>query len=349
MINSRSDYFKVFSGPYFKAVENVLYQLPVFIKHVPVPERFKRVLELKRSYKYYYSTDYTSFEAHFTRKLMAAVECQLYLKCFRKDKNMNCIVNTLTGVNRCRTRTGMKCKIPAKRMSGDMCTSVGNGFTNYMLLSYILHLKGQKKDEFDCLVEGDDCIVGCNTAIDKSDFANLGFTIKIERVDDPCKASFCGIVCTENGVTIRDPARHFMKFGWTNSCVMGGPSVMAQLLKAKCMSTLCECPDCPLIAEAAWYGYNLVGNVSPRWEEAPGHDYYLNYVLRPWEHTTRFRQPNPPMETRILFEEMYGVSVDNQLAIESKIRRGDLTDIATAVRFHPDVTDYYGKYVCEVS
>lgn len=39
MINSRSDAFKAFSGPFFKAIEKVVYEMPEFIKHTPVPDR----------------------------------------------------------------------------------------------------------------------------------------------------------------------------------------------------------------------------------------------------------------------------------------------------------------------
>lgn len=341
MINSRSDYFKVFSGPYFKSIEQQIFAMSTFIKHVPVPERYKKVLALKRGYKYYYSTDYTSFEAHFTETVMQAVECQLYRKCFKHDKNLKTLVGALTGENRCRTRTGLRCKVKARRMSGDMCTSLGNGFTNYMLLTYIMHRKGATENDFECLIEGDDCIVGSNVELTEQDYTDLGFTIKIDRVDDPCKASFCGLICAENGVNIRDPARHFEKFGWTHSCCLAGEKVMHSLLKAKAMSTLCECPDCPVIAQVAWESYKLCKEYDPRWED----DYYINYILRPMDRPEQFREPNPPIETRLLFEEMFGISIQQQLLLEDAARAHDLSKFPSVVTFHPDVLDYALKFV----
>lgn len=78
-INSRSDEFKIYSGPIFKCIEDIVYRHPAFIKHVPVSERpayIKRMLY--RVGSSYIETDYTSFEALFTKEIMLAVEMQLY-------------------------------------------------------------------------------------------------------------------------------------------------------------------------------------------------------------------------------------------------------------------------------
>lgn len=75
MINSRSDAFKAFSGPLFKAVENVVYKLAEFVKHIPVPDRPKAVLAFRKAGRRYFQTDFTAYESHFLPKIMAACEC----------------------------------------------------------------------------------------------------------------------------------------------------------------------------------------------------------------------------------------------------------------------------------
>ncbi len=78
-INSRSDEYKCIVGPYMKAIENVLYNRPEFIKHVPVALRPAYIRQhLEREGVNYVATDYTSFEALFTPELMAACEMRLY-------------------------------------------------------------------------------------------------------------------------------------------------------------------------------------------------------------------------------------------------------------------------------
>lgn len=63
----------------FKRIEQALFQLPYFIKKIPVEERATYVLDrLFESGAIYYSSDYTSFETHFTAELMDAVEFELY-------------------------------------------------------------------------------------------------------------------------------------------------------------------------------------------------------------------------------------------------------------------------------
>jgi hypothetical protein len=224
-------------------------------------------------------------------------------------------------------------------MSGDMCTSLGNGFTNYMLLSYLMYSKGVGSDQFRCLVEGDDCIMGSNVELTPGDYEALGFTIKIERVDDPCRASFCGLICTENGVNVRDPVRFFEKFGWTHSCLQAGPKVMMQLLKAKAMSALCECPDCPLVSAVAWEAYLLCGSLIPRFDPTDWQVGLLDI------EGTVFKPPEPNHDIRVLFEEEFGVAVEQQLFLEQKIREHDLLPLYTALDFHPDIHDYSGRFV----
>jgi len=79
IINARCDEFKVVVGPIFKLIEEQLYKHPAFIKHVPVCDRPAYITErLQGSTGVYIATDYTSFEALFTRHMMEAVEFELY-------------------------------------------------------------------------------------------------------------------------------------------------------------------------------------------------------------------------------------------------------------------------------
>jgi hypothetical protein len=343
MINSRTDYFKVYCGPFIKAIEDLVYQNDHFIKHIPVPDRWKRVAELKRGYKYYYSTDYTAFESHFTSKQMSNIECSAYRRCFdhyRKDCAFICKV--LTGMNRCRTRTGLRCRIKGKRMSGDMNTSLGNGLSNMFLIQYLMAASGVSAGSYDFLVEGDDAIIASNVELKAKQFEELGFTIKIERVADPCEASFCGLIFTDKGTNIRDPVRFFEKFGWTHSSVLAGEAVMMQLLKAKCLSALYETPHCPLVSAAAFYCLKKCGAVVPRFDDID--TYHMG--LLDFKNLEKFgpEYPVPQTDVRQLFADVFGIPVSSQVYCEERIMEGDF-DCLQVLPFSNDLVDYTLKFV----
>lgn len=333
MINSRSDAFKVFSGPMIKAVEQVVYELPEFIKHVPVPERPARVMSLFNPGCIYYATDFTAFESHFTPKLLDVCECALYRHVLAEDRNTPFLCETLMGPNRMRTRTGVHAVVRGRRMSGDMCTSLGNGFTNLMLAKFIVARKG---GTISGLVEGDDGIFASSVELTAEDYAQLGFTIKIERVSDPCKASFCGMIFAESGQIIRDPRKFLENFGWTGSFINAGPYIMDQLLRAKALSTLFETPHCPIVAVLAHHALKLTTGVVPRFVSDGFHE----------PHDVRSVVPfAPTLETRVLFESLFNISIPVQLAAEAAIVAGDLDLLSSLVPAPQELANYARDYL----
>lgn len=264
MINSRCDIFKAWSGPIFKAIENALYALPPFIKHVPVPDRPRCVKDLKIPGNHYYATDFTAFESHFTPEVLDAIECELYRHCLRNFADANFLCSIIAGENRMRTRHGLRATIRGRRMSGDMCTSLGNGFTNYMLALFLATEKGGHLTGF---VEGDDGLFSTDVVLTSDDYADLGFTIKIEEVIDPCEASFCGMIFSESGEIVKDPRKFMQGFGWTSSFIGAGPAIMDQLLRAKALSSVYETPQCPIIGAISRYALSKTKGVVPRFVE----------------------------------------------------------------------------------
>jgi hypothetical protein len=333
LINSRSDFFKVFSGPAFKTVESILYMLPWFIKHVPKPEWPDLVRALKKAGLHVYQVDYTAFESHFRRAIMH-IECMLYRHVLKGWEGLDLLCDTLMGVNRMRTRSGVRATVTARRMSGDMCTSLGNGFCNLMIAKFLAHEQGHELEGF---VEGDDGLFVTDAKLTADMFYRVGFTVKIDEVADPCKASFCGMVFSEAGEIIRDPRRFMMTFGWTQSFIHGGPALMDQLLRAKALSCVYETPQCPIIGVMARQALHLTSHVHPRFVNDGYHGQPPDVInLPPF---------NPHPSTRVLFEEIYGVSVKCQLAAEDMIRSGRLVDVASLIPPSSDQLHYASHYV----
>jgi hypothetical protein len=335
MINSRSDDAKVFFGPRVKAVERVVFELPQFIKHVPVPDRPAKIRSMKQAGRIYYATDYTAFESHFIPEFLDACECQLFRWCLSEDEDCEFMCRVFMGRNRMQTRTGVSAEVLGRRMSGDMNTSLGNGFANYMLS---LFLTKQKGGEMDGVFEGDDGLFYSTVELSGSDYEKIGFTIKIEEVNDPCAASFCGMIFSESGEIIRDPRKFLQAFAWTSSCIQGGPLVMKELLRAKSLSAVHETPQCPIVGVLARSGLALTGGVAPRfiWDGYHEINVDVNVANTPF---------NPSRDTRELFQQCYGVSPADQLLIEDHIRHGRMDLISSIMAPHPDCQWYTDRYV----
>lgn len=326
-IMSRTDKSKVVLGPIFKSIERVVYERHEFIKHVPVADRHKVICGLRFGGVRYIITDYTAFESSFHPDLMKVCEVAMYKHMLKNYPGLAAFVEqTLTGVNHLYTRNGVKTRIKGRRMSGEMCTSLGNGFTNLMLMAFMCEENGATWRGF---VEGDDGIFAISGPVPtKEQFAALGFEIKLAEIRDPTLGGFCGVVAASSGL-IRDPVRFLQTFGWTTNSVSAGPKVMKELLRAKALSALYETPSCPLIAAIATRAYELTNGSNPRWV-------YDGY------HITPLKDALPPMasidpDTRALFHELYGISPDDQVRLEERISQAhDLDFLADFVSHHPN-------------
>jgi len=204
----------------------------------------------------YTETDHTAFEAHMTCDVMRAVEFQLYgymwAQVLGGREVFNIVKKALAGINTCINKL-MIVKVLGSRMSGDMCTSLGNGFTNLMLMLFVC---SEHKVHCVGVVEGDDGLFRIDTKdlkiIQADDFMKLGFEIKLAVRATIGESSFCGLMYGSSYENVRDPLEVLCRFGWTKSPRrFGGPRVMAGLLRAKALSLAYELPGCPILRNLA--------------------------------------------------------------------------------------------------
>jgi hypothetical protein len=352
-INSRSDEFKVRVGPIFKAIERELFALPYFIKHTPVDERANEILrELYQEGAKIFGSDYTSFEALFTKLLMETVEFKLYkyMTKFLPDQEWYKIVTTaLSGKNACHFRNKFTITVEATRMSGEMCTSLGNSFTNLMAMLFVGKELGWKN--LRLRVEGDDSI---NTFYGKSptpeDFSKIGLIIKIEEYDSLTEGSFCGIIAdADEMINVTDPINAMLDFGWTTrSYAHSGIKRKKQLLKAKALSLAYQYPGCPILSKLAEYGLRVTSDVAYSLGDMCE---YEREQFKQLNEKYRLKIPKKEtgIKTRLLVEKRYNLSVEDQLNIEAYLdSKQDLSPIvseAVLSNCHPDAADYYTKYV----
>jgi len=315
LINSRHDRFKILTGPFFHAVERELFKLPMFVKYVPVRDRPKYIHGyLNLDGMKVVATDYSSFEAWFVPEIMHAIEFQLYAHMAKllpnKDFLLGCIKRALAGRNCCFSRD-FRFAVNGVRMSGDMCTSLGNGFTNYVLMSWVCFRQG-----IQCkgLVEGDDGLFQVSKVPDVSDFENLGFRIKMVEHDDVASAGFCKQYFDagecRNVVDVREL---LAKFGWTHAVMRdGGPATMEALLRAKAASLRSELPSCPIAVALVRYVDRCVGRSGAKLYDGPRGD--AGY--HEWLRGDDCELVDPSLLSRLLVARLFGVSVDQQIAVE---------------------------------
>jgi hypothetical protein len=256
-IHSRTDYAKVVLGPVFKLIDDIVFSHPSFIKKIPValrPAYVKR--ELQRPGCRYYNTDHSKFEAHMTRKVMTACELCLYKRLLKYHPDMFALIARALAGKNIIDFGDLRFSVLARRMSGDMCTSVGNGITNLLLNAFILKESGVRinpRSSNSILVEGDDGLFSAPSSchVDRSLYAKLGFDIKLASSLDPCFGCFCGMLYNPDSLHLfKDPIKTMTYFGWTTFTRMKQQKALSLLL-AKAMSLLVEMHNCPVLGHLA--------------------------------------------------------------------------------------------------
>lgn len=325
IINARCDYSKVMFGPMVKSIEHAVYELPEFVKHVPVwqfPDVISERCTPSPGQKVI-ATDYTSFEGHFDPVLIKSCEGQLYtyMMQFVDPDLASTFVGVLSGTNVAKSPK-LHYTVRGCRMSGDMCTSLGNGFTNLMVMKFLCY---ENRSSCEGFVEGDDGIFKITGPIPTAqDYASLGFSIKIDLCDDPQLASFCGQVYAKNSKDIIvDPVYAALSVGWTAGDQRHGKeAVIRGLSRAKAISLAYQAPGCPIVAALARAMLRLTDGVTPVFSTIHGmRDYWELYlmgdVIKLSPTVLKKLHVGPTLESRSVMERMYGFSVEDQKTLET--------------------------------
>ncbi len=362
-INARPDEAKCAFGPIFHLIEKALFSRPEFIKKIPIAERPRYIRDrLLRTGSKYVATDYSSFEALFTREIMEAVEFQLYdymtSKLPEHEEFMSLVRDVLGGLNICQYKNFIV-EIFATRMSGEMCTSLGNGFSNLMFMEFMCEQVGCRN--VVGVVEGDDGLFSMiGEPPTKEDFAQLGLIIKAEYHTNLSEASFCGLVFDpEDLVNVTDVRKVLAGFGWTDWQAYGQArqSKLDHLMRVKALSLVHQYPGCPILqsfARAVLRNTFHMGRLSSSiaiarknagwWEREKLDEMALH--AESWMAKVR----PPPMNTRMLVERLYGLTVEVQIELErqfdgwTSLHSFDLCDL---VSVPTQWLDYAAQYVRE--
>lgn len=322
-IYSRIDLYKCLSGPWFSLIEKEVFKSKYFIKKIPVSDRPAYIKKyLYREGRKYAATDYTAYEAHFSKELMESCEFVLY-KYMTKNVPGHlgfwALLQYLSGRNHCEFND-FYFDVDATRMSGEMCTSLGNGFTNLMLMLFALKEKGVDLKSVSGVVEGDDGLfVWEGPYLDKSDFTRLGFDLKMEYHDQLSTASFCGMIFDpDEMINICDPIEVLSEFGWVGRRYLKSKhSKLLRLLRAKALSLAYQYPGCPILSALARYGLRVSEGYRALFSQDTSqfHKERLALEFAKWD---KRGIPNvePGQKTRMLMELKYGIPIEQQIMWE---------------------------------
>lgn len=352
-INSRTDRFKTYVGPTFKAIEKVLFSRPEFIKKVPVASRPKYIIDrLFRLGGKYIATDFSSFECSFTDEVMDMCEFELYYYMVQSLPHANRFREILEDVIAGDNVLDFKyftAIVKATRMSGEMNTSLGNGFTNLMLNLFVCSELGI--DVSDAIVvEGDDGLFSVDDWPGTDLHEKLGFTIKLEVHENIEEASFCGLVFDiHDGNNLCDVKDVLATVGWLNQKYRSAKTTKLRgLLRCKALSFAHQYPGCPIVQEMAQAFLRLTKSIDVR-------HLIMKSCANEYERELASQYIGTPVPyrtvgagSRLIIEEKYGVTVTEQRKLEDYFRA--VTQIepipARLTRFFPDLwVEQFRMYV----
>lgn len=324
-INARTDMFKCAVGPVFKKIEKEVFASPWFIKKTPVPERPRKIMErLYSPSARYIATDYTSYEGHFVAELMHACEFVLYKYMTQNLPFFNEFVDYLDQVIAGTNNVQFKYfgfKIKATRMTGEMNTSLGNGFSNLVLFLFCCQESGIDINTVLGFVEGDDGLFTMPDVdqLNEHLFKDLGLTIKLDRLNDLYTASFCGNVFHPDDMYIvTNPLEALASFGWTNNIyARSKKSKLLRLLRSKAMSMAYEYKACPILWRLAAYGLRVTEGHRAM-PSARLNEYQRDQLKAQEAYIKEYGLPltEPPLSTRQLVEDLYNIPISHQLELE---------------------------------
>lgn len=355
-IYSRTDEFKMVAGPVFKTIENIVFKYKAFIKKIPVELRPEYIEEMMNKYVGpAMATDYSSFEGSFTSELMEAVEFVVYdyfteLMSDEDKQLMREIKRTLSGTNVLKFKE-LTVEVEATRMSGEMNTSLGNSITNLFVMLFLCHENGT---QCEGVIEGDDALfkfADWSKRPRQEQYADLGFNIKIDEVQNHNEASFCGLVYDVVDLTnITEPFYLLCKIGWGNrKYVDARPSLLKSLLRSKALSIQHQYPHCPILSALAYRVLKDTAGCTVSDKIIGSYNLYeQEEIMASLGVTYEYKSPKP--RTRLLMEKVYGIPIAVQTDIEEYIMNTEdeiLNIPHMSIFVDSSWYNFYSKYVTD--
>lgn len=334
VICALSDNIKVLFGPIFRAIDKTLFsrgvQSKFFVKNVPVKER-PGFIEQELGTGPVVVGDFSSFECCHAGVFSQAVK-RAFFKILGQGRlptgAQDVLAYLLSGQRYVRFKAqGIKGFVQETLMSGAPWTSSANAILNLLVCSFMrlreLHpslsskLLAKKFPEFKGLFEGDDSIV-CGGPYDIGLVVGLGLPLTSQAFENYSRASFCGIVRPLSvNACLCDPIKVVCNFFVLPSSMINSKKQKQDAyLRAKALSYFYQYDTCPVVAHLAKAVLDRTTGVTISNVQL---SYNRQAVLKEaMESGGKFwhNQPNVHPESRVLVEELFGLSTEVQLYLE---------------------------------
>lgn len=343
-INSRSDEFKVAVGPAFRVMEKVVFQDSSYIKKIPRDEWPRFVKESITSEYFMYISDYSSYESLFEE--LMELELDLYRWMLQYHPRQLEYVEMINDDNYFHFKH-VKGKVWRKRMSGEMNTSLGNGYTTNVVHHFLSH-KYYGRDAI-ILQEGDDTLYASAGPMSPSMYSDVGLEVKLERVTDLSVAQFCQLIFDDHDLlVVRDPIQYLVGFSWISAFYTSTSRFDRLMLDCKALSALSQYPGHPIIQSFAFWIRRVIDTEAGKLERfVEGRreiDSYQREKILAAISSGKVSKAKlvsdltpVPDGTRRLVERRFGVLIEAQLAIEHYFD--------SQTELHPVPFDVVGQWV----
>lgn len=356
-IYSRDDSYKVKIGPMIAAIEKRLFKTKHFIKKIPLPDRPQYLEDMFGKFDKVMVTDFSSFEQSFTEEIMRSLDFILFehmMSNFSKSPNMyyRVLWQMLSQDNILKFKWFTIFR-RALRCSGEMNTSLSNGFANLMVAKFLLYEKNIDDESSEIVVEGDDGIVAntYNVFPTKDDYSSLGFVVKDNIVDHVGQTGFCGLYYhPDDRNVMADPYKQLLKFPWAKQRYINAKdSTLKSLLRVKGFAYAYQFNGCPILGKLGRYAIRVTQGYSM--SKIMESTYFTSYEKEELSQMFNLREEiQPGWSTRIMFEEMYGISITTQLRIEEYLdTKDDISPLNLQMDFPKLFSDVFNDYVATTS
>jgi hypothetical protein len=204
------------------------------------------------------------------------------------------------------------------RLSGENNTSLCNGFVNLNVTSFNIERNGGKICFI--IVEGDDAGVKyIGPMFGPEPYSELGFIIKMKYVKHICYASFCGqLFDIYSLAVVADPVKVILNIGWLNAIYSSSSdATFRKLMRTRGFSLIYQYSGCPILQSLGSRILHLTAGYGCKIERTDA--YHRELLINALRNKGVVRPVE--LSTRLFFDEVFGISVEDQLSIEDEISR----------------------------
>jgi len=346
-IQPRTKKANMILGPIMHAIEKYLFHdssdyakpnplNPEFVKCFSTQDKAKYLAQVFSGDSSVYGTDASAFECQMRNYVLLNSELPMLRAHLSTSEfeNADYVITWLYhNIFSVASPTGQRgrlsnCDLPIldMRCSGDMMTSLGNGWNNLMFLKFCFsRYSNTHPSNIRVVVEGDDGLVASSAELEgiKDTFEKLGLSYKFDRYTNVQEAKFCQLTFNAGGELFREALGPILRSGWLPMKYrFANRNTRLALLRLRALSYIHQYPNAPIICVWAKRVLDLTAVAETRLKRLVQSE--SNMYLR--EQMDLTLHSNLPLDAGVVHEQMrlpymhnYGVSIADQVGLERQL------------------------------